>query len=158
MHDTAQPSVAELLDHNRDLQGSRAIRLLATHNLGLYATLMERHLADGVIPETELVIRLERDLDDVGHPDGQSGLLATYRLQEAVNRIELRVRTVEGRYGSLQAYVWPRISPKACRAATYPIKPLSLHTRLLEPVRCTEPFIAPPAACADGAAALLPGT
>ena len=67
-------------------------------------------------------------------PDGQSGLLATYRLQEAVNRIELRVRTVEGRYGSLQAYVWPRISPKACRAATYPIKPLSLHTRLLEPV------------------------
>jgi hypothetical protein len=74
VHDTAQPSVAELLDHNRDLQGSRAIRLLATHNLGLYATLMERHLADGVIPETELVIRLERDLDDVGHPDGQSGL------------------------------------------------------------------------------------
>ncbi|MBX7447150.1 DUF3375 domain-containing protein [Mycobacterium sp. G7A2] len=74
MDDTAQPSVAELLDHNRDLQGSRAIRLLATHNLGLYATLMERHLADGVIPETELVIRLERDLDDVGHPDGQSGL------------------------------------------------------------------------------------
>ena len=66
-------------------------------------------------------------------PDGQSGLLATYRLQEAVNRIELRVRTVEGRYGSLQAYVWPRISPKACRAATYPIKPLSLHTRLLDP-------------------------
>lgn len=74
MDDTAQPSVAELLDHNRDLQGSRAIRLLATHNLGLYATLMERHLADGVIPETELVVRLERDLDDVGHPDGQSGL------------------------------------------------------------------------------------
>ncbi|WP_425004109.1 DUF3375 domain-containing protein [Mycolicibacterium sp. S3B2] len=74
MDDTAQPSVAELLDHNRDLQGSRAIRMLATHNLGLYATLMERHLADGVIPETELVIRLERDLDDVGHPDGQSGL------------------------------------------------------------------------------------
>lgn len=74
MDDTAQPSVAELLDHNRDLQGSRAIRLLATHNLGLYATLMERHLADGVIPETELVIRLERDLDEVGHPDGQSGL------------------------------------------------------------------------------------
>ena len=25
--------------------------------------------------------------------------------------------------------MWPRISPKACRAATYPIKPLSLHTR-----------------------------
>ena len=34
------------------------------------------------------------------------------------------------RYGSLQAYVWPRISPKTCRAASYAIKPLSLHTRL----------------------------
>ena len=61
---------------------------------------------------------------------GSTGLLATYRCQEAVNRLELRVRTVEGRYGSLQAYVWPRISPKTCRAASYAIKPLSLHTRL----------------------------
>ena len=34
---------------------------------------------------------------------GATGLLATYRCQEAVNRLELRVRTVEGRYGSLQA-------------------------------------------------------
>jgi hypothetical protein len=30
-------SAAELLELNRDLQGSRAIRLLATTNLGLYA-------------------------------------------------------------------------------------------------------------------------
>ncbi|MCV7416492.1 DUF3375 domain-containing protein [Mycolicibacterium litorale] len=66
-------SAAELLELNRDLHGSRAIRLLATHNLGLYATLMERHLADGVVPETELVVRLERDLHDLD-PDGQSGL------------------------------------------------------------------------------------
>ena len=61
---------------------------------------------------------------------GSSGLLATYRCQDAVNRLELRVRTVEGRYGALQAYVWPRIAPKTCRAASYAIKPLSLHTRL----------------------------
>ncbi|KUI25612.1 hypothetical protein AU196_22680 [Mycobacterium sp. IS-1742] len=66
-------SAAELLEFNRDLHGSRAIRLLATHNLGLYATLMERHLSDGVVPETELVVRLERDLHDLD-PDGQSGL------------------------------------------------------------------------------------
>jgi hypothetical protein len=66
-------SAAELLDLNRELHGSRAIRLLATHNLGLYATLMERHLADGVVPETELVVRLERDLHELD-PDGQSGL------------------------------------------------------------------------------------
>ena len=61
---------------------------------------------------------------------GSTGLLATYRCQDSVNRLELRVRTVEGRYGSLQAYVWPHISPKTCRAASYAIKPLSLHTRL----------------------------
>jgi len=57
------------------------------------------------------------------------GLLATYRCQERVNRLEMCVRTSEGRYGNLQAYVWPRISPKMCKLASYPIKPLSLHTR-----------------------------
>ena len=51
---------------------------------------------------------------------------------QVTNRLEVRVRTTEGRYGSLQAFVWPRISPKTCCAATYAIKPLSLHSRLLE--------------------------
>ena len=73
MHDdNAALSAADLLELNRDLQGSRAIRLLATTNLSLYATLMERHLSDGAVPETELVVRLERDLDDLD--DAQSGL------------------------------------------------------------------------------------
>jgi hypothetical protein len=72
VNDDGGLSAAELLDLNRDLQGSRAIRLLATHNLGLYATLMDRHLSDGVVPETELVVRLERDLRDLD--DDQSGL------------------------------------------------------------------------------------
>ncbi len=67
-------SAPELLELNRDVQGSRAMRLLATVNLGLYATLMERHLSGGVVPETELVVQLERDLDELDHPDGQSGL------------------------------------------------------------------------------------
>jgi hypothetical protein len=62
--DNAGLSAADLLELNRDLQGSRAIRLLATTNLSLYATLMERHLNDGAVAETELVVRLERDLDD----------------------------------------------------------------------------------------------
>jgi len=65
---------------------------------------------------------------------GSTSVLATYRCQAGanVNRLELNIRTSEGRYGSLQAYVWPRISPKTARAASYPIKPLSLHTRLHE--------------------------
>ncbi|MGV0852608.1 DUF3375 domain-containing protein [Mycolicibacterium phlei] len=72
--DNTELSAADLLELNRDLQGSPTIRLLATTNLGMYATLMERHLLDGVTPETELVVRLERDLDDLGQLDGQSAL------------------------------------------------------------------------------------
>jgi len=73
--DNTAMSAAELLDLNRDIQGSPAIRLLATLNLGVYATLMERHLSGGVIAETDLVVQLERDLDELGRPGGeQSGL------------------------------------------------------------------------------------
>jgi len=64
--------------------------------------------------------------------EGSTGLLATYRCQEVTNRLELHVRTSEGRYGQLQAFVWPRVQPKTCCAASYAIKPLSLHTRLLD--------------------------
>jgi hypothetical protein len=70
--DNTTLSAADLLELNRDLQASPAIRLLATTNLSLYAMLMERHLAGGVTPETELVVRLERDLDELH--DAQSGL------------------------------------------------------------------------------------
>lgn len=72
MDDNGGMSAADLLELNRDLQGSRAIRLLATHNLGLYATLMERHLSDGVVSENELVVAVERDLHDLD--DTQTGL------------------------------------------------------------------------------------
>src|SRR6185503_4737288 len=63
--DNAGLSATDLLGLNRDLQGSRAIRLLATTNLSLYATLMELHLNDGAVTETGLVVRLERDLADL---------------------------------------------------------------------------------------------
>ena len=74
MDDNITSPPAELLELNREIQGAPTVRLLATLNLGLYATLMERHLSGGVVPETELVVALERDLDDLGHPEGQSGL------------------------------------------------------------------------------------
>ncbi|MDT5076376.1 MAG: hypothetical protein QOJ80_1013 [Mycobacterium sp.] len=75
MDDIAALSAGDLLELNRDIQGSPTIRLLATLNLGMYATLMDRHLGGGVIPETDLVVRLERDLDELGRPGGeQSGL------------------------------------------------------------------------------------
>jgi hypothetical protein len=66
--DTTAMSATDLFDLNRHIQGSPTVRLLATLNLGVYATLMERHLSGGVIGETDLVVRLERDLDELGRP------------------------------------------------------------------------------------------
>jgi hypothetical protein len=68
VNDTA----AELLELNRDLESSQAIRLLAATNLNLYATLMERHLSDGALRETELVVQLERDLEALETPNKAS--------------------------------------------------------------------------------------
>ncbi|KAM9329721.1 BBSome complex member BBS7 [Gastrophryne carolinensis] len=56
-------------------------------------------------------------------------LLATYRCQANTTRLELKVRSIEGQYGTLQAYVTPRIQPKTCQVRRYQIKPLSLHQR-----------------------------
>jgi hypothetical protein len=86
---TTDSPAAELLDLNREIQSSPTIRLLATNNLGLYATLMERHLSGGVVVETELVVQLERDLDGLGHPDGQAGLslIKTWASQGWLHRV-----------------------------------------------------------------------
>ena len=40
-----------------------------------------------------------------------------------------QIRSIEGQYGTLQAYVTPRIQPKTCQVRQYHIKPLSLHQR-----------------------------
>ncbi|XP_033106003.1 Bardet-Biedl syndrome 7 protein homolog isoform X2 [Anneissia japonica] len=57
-------------------------------------------------------------------------LLATYRCQANTTRLELKVRSIEGQYGVLQAYVTPRVQPKVCQVRQYLIKPLSLHQRI----------------------------
>lgn len=61
----------------------------------------------------------------------QSGnfLLATYRCQANTTRLELKIRSIEGQYGTLQAYITPRLQPKSCQVRQYQIKPLSLHQR-----------------------------
>jgi hypothetical protein len=89
LDDNVTMSAEQLLELNRDIQSSPTVRLLATLNLGVYATLMERHLLGGQIPETELVVALERDLDDLGHPDGQSGLalIKTWASQGWLHRV-----------------------------------------------------------------------
>ncbi|OBH53353.1 hypothetical protein A5685_13700 [Mycobacterium colombiense] len=74
LDDDTTLSPADLLELNRGLQGSPTVRLLATLNLNLYATLMERQLSGGVVPETDLVVRLERDLAELDQSGEQSGL------------------------------------------------------------------------------------
>ena len=87
MDDNPGLSSAELLQLNRDLQSSSAIRLLATTNLSLYATLMERHLSDGAVAETELVVRLERDLDALDDPQSGLALIKSWAAQGWLHRI-----------------------------------------------------------------------
>lgn len=57
-------------------------------------------------------------------------LLATYRCQIDVNRLDLKFRTTEGFHGTLQAFVTPNIQPKVSQLQEHPIKPLSLHMRI----------------------------
>jgi len=63
----------------------------------------------------------------VGH---SNLLLATYRVTDNATRLTIRLRTIEGRYGNLNAYIVPKGKPKTAQAATYQIRPLSLHRRL----------------------------
>lgn len=57
-----------------------------------------------------------------------------------------KVRSIEGQYGTLQAYITPRLQPKTCQVRQYQIKPLSLHQRThsIDPARwltvCDESF------------------
>ena len=90
MDNNTAMSAADLVDLNRDIQGSPTIRLLATLNLGVYATLMERHLSGGVVPETELVVHLERDLEELGRPGGEQsglGLIKSWASQGWLHRV-----------------------------------------------------------------------
>lgn len=69
------PTLAQTWDANRSIQRSAAGRLFAATNSALYITLMEHHLDFGTrMSETELAIRLERDLIALGIDDQPGGL------------------------------------------------------------------------------------
>ena len=42
----------------------------------------------------------------------------------------IRMRVVEGQYGTVQAFVVPQTSPNTCQAAVHAIKPLCMHQRI----------------------------
>ncbi|XP_025075584.1 Bardet-Biedl syndrome 7 protein homolog [Pogonomyrmex barbatus] len=56
-------------------------------------------------------------------------VLATYRCQINTNRLEMRLRSIEGQPGTLQIYVTSQVQPKRCRKILVPIYALSLHVR-----------------------------
>uniref|UniRef100_A0A3B3B8Y8 Bardet-Biedl syndrome 7 n=1 Tax=Oryzias melastigma TaxID=30732 RepID=A0A3B3B8Y8_ORYME len=60
-----------------------------------------------------------------------------FQCQANTTRLELKVRSIEGQYGTLQAYITPRLQPKTCQVRQYQIKPLSLHQRThsIDPTR-----------------------
>ncbi|XP_019862996.1 PREDICTED: Bardet-Biedl syndrome 7 protein homolog [Amphimedon queenslandica] len=64
-------------------------------------------------------------------PDPKNGsyLLATLRCSMYTSRLEVKVRSIEGQYGTLNVYVTPKLEPCSARLLSYPIKPLSLHQR-----------------------------
>lgn len=41
----------------------------------------------------------------------------------------IRMRVVEGQYGTVQAFVVPQTSPNTCQAAVHAVKPLCMHRR-----------------------------
>ena len=94
---------AELFAHNQRLQESQAVRLLAATNLAAYATLMERHLDHAAkITETELVARLDNDMDAVGLAELSSlGLIKRWSRDGFLNRVSVGSGPAAQNYCSL---------------------------------------------------------
>ena len=62
-------------------------------------------------------------------PDADNPMLAVFRCQDSINRVQILMRLTEGLGGSLTAYIIPRMAPKSGTSLTYRIKPLCLHAR-----------------------------
>ncbi len=50
-----------------------------------------------------------------------------------MTRLQLKIRSIEGEYGHLVAYVIPTVTPKAAAVRSYDIAALSLHQRVSIP-------------------------
>lgn len=59
--------------------------------------------------------------------------MATYRcFNENAQKIEIKIRTTEGQFGSLNIYVVPKGKNIISQAIEIPIKPLNLHEKINE--------------------------
>lgn len=57
-------------------------------------------------------------------------LLATYRCAEPMRRMEMAMQTVEGQFGTVQAFVFVNLEPRTAQMVKFEVKPLSLHTKV----------------------------
>merc|ERR1719436_951798 len=91
------------------------------------------------------LISLRADVDvDLLDQDGTSAilsrskgdpvnpLLATYRMQEAGSRFQIKLRTIEGLHGTISCFVIPKTNPRTAHLVTLAVKPLSLHEKITE--------------------------
>ncbi|KAF0696298.1 Aste57867_12931 [Aphanomyces stellatus] len=63
-------------------------------------------------------------------PANNTHVLATYRCQELTNRLEFRIRTLEGQFGDVELTVLAETVPKSAQCVKVTVKPLSLHHRV----------------------------
>lgn len=73
-------------------------------------------------------------------PDESNFLLATYAYPPGTTRLQLKVRSIEGQYGTLQAYIVPNAEPKVCTVRQYKLCALSLHQRVGHPIDESRPL------------------
>ncbi|PIK61079.1 putative Bardet-Biedl syndrome 7 protein [Apostichopus japonicus] len=106
------------LDHRTTTEESRARG---------YGTARSRHAKQ--TEHSQSGTARSRHAKQTEHSQNGNFLLATYRCQANTTRLELKIRSIEGQYGTLQAYITPRLQPKTCQVRQYQIKPLSLHQR-----------------------------
>ncbi|XP_026282098.1 Bardet-Biedl syndrome 7 protein homolog [Frankliniella occidentalis] len=62
-------------------------------------------------------------------PESDNKALVTFRCQMNTTRLDVRLRTVEGRAGHLRVYVTPLVAPKCAALRVLFLPPLSLHAR-----------------------------
>uniref|UniRef100_T1IN54 Bardet-Biedl syndrome 7 protein homolog n=1 Tax=Strigamia maritima TaxID=126957 RepID=T1IN54_STRMM len=104
----------------------------ASYNLSLEVqTPIDSVLLQSDVPIDLLDVEKNSAVVSFSTNDHENGnyMLATYRCQANTTRLDLKVRTIEGQSGALQAYIIPRMQPKCCQVRQYQIKPLSLHQR-----------------------------
>eukprot|EP00052_Salpingoeca_macrocollata_P026516 m.246281 g.246281 ORF g.246281 m.246281 type:complete len:726 (+) comp22582_c0_seq3:62-2239(+) len=72
-------------------------------------------------------------------PQDGNFLLAMYKCEPGATQLSVKIRSIEGKQGTLRAYVSPNGTPRVCRVEKMDIKALSLHSPSSEPFDPTRP-------------------